>query len=77
MRYLSKIIRKFEKFTYRSYERRRPKHNPTDIYFYLARQIEKCMRIADALNLHVYPVRIEMTGTQQTLISHVRSMDES
>ena len=30
---LSKIIRKFEKILYESYERKRPKHDPTDGYF--------------------------------------------
>ena len=30
---LSKIIRDFEKLPYESYERRRPKHEPTDSYF--------------------------------------------
>ena len=57
MKDLSKIIREFEKFLYKSYERRRPKHDPTDIYFYLARHIEKCMMRADALNSDNYSVR--------------------
>ena len=34
---LSKIIREFEKLSYKSYERRRPKHKPTDRSFYLVR----------------------------------------
>ena len=62
MKDLSKIIREFENLLYKSYERRRPKHEPTDSYFYLARQLAKCMTRADALNSHIYPVRIEMTG---------------
>ena len=62
MKNLSKIIREFENLLYKSYERRRPKHEPTDSYFYLARQLAKCMTRADALNSHIYPVRIEMTG---------------
>ena len=33
MKYLSKIIREFEKSPYKSYESRRPKHDPTDSYF--------------------------------------------
>ena len=49
----SKIIRKFEKLSYKSYERKRPKNEPTDSYFYLARQLAKCMVIFDALKLHV------------------------
>ena len=46
---LSKIIREFYKLPYKSYERRRPKHEPTDSYFYLAIQLEKYMMIVDAL----------------------------
>ena len=34
---LSKIIRDFETLPYESYEKKRPKHEPTDSYFYLAR----------------------------------------
>ena len=30
MKELSKIIREFEKLPYKSYERRRPKHDPTE-----------------------------------------------
>ena len=34
---LSKIIREFDKFKKLPYEKKRPKHEPTDRYFYLAR----------------------------------------
>ena len=47
-----------------SYERRRPKYEPNDSYFYLARQLEKYTMRADALNSHVYPVRTEITATK-------------
>ena len=40
---LSKIVRYFEKLPYKSYERRRPNYEPTDSYFYLAKQLAKCM----------------------------------
>ena len=60
----SKIIRGFEKLPYESYERKRPKHEPTDSYFYLARQTAKCIVRSDALNSHVYPVRMEMIATK-------------
>ena len=33
--------------------------------------------ISDALNLHVYPVRTEMTDMQRILISHVCDLNES
>ena len=71
MKDLSKNTRDFEKFTYKIYERRRPKYDPTDSYFYLARQLAKCMMRANTLNSHVYPVRTEMTGTKQILILNV------
>ena len=63
MKDLSKIIREFEKLPYKIYEMSRPKHEPTDSYFYLARYIAKCMMRYYALNLHVYPVRTEITIT--------------
>ena len=74
---LSKSIREFEKLPYESYERKRPKNEPIDSYFYLARQLAKCMMRADALNLHVCPVRTEMTATKQIPTSHVCSLEES
>ena len=74
---LSNISRELDNLFYKSYERRRPKHEPTDSYFYLARQLVKCMTRADVLNLHVYPVRIETTATKQIPTSHVCSTDES
>ena len=69
---LSKIIREFEKLPYESYDKKRPKHEPTDSYFYLARKIAKFMMRSDALNSHVYPVRTKMTAPY----SHVCSTDE-
>ena len=57
----SNIIREFEKLTYGSYEKKKPKHEPADSYFYLARQFSRCIMRSDALNSHVYPVRMEMT----------------
>ena len=55
----------------------RPKHEPNDSYFCLARQLVKCMMRADDLNLRVYPVRKEMTATKQIPVSHACSTDES
>ena len=74
---LSNIIRDFEKLTFESYGRKRPKHKPTGSYFYRARQLVKCMMRSDALNSHVYPVGMEVNGTQYIPNSHVYSMDES
>ena len=54
---LSKIIREFKKLPYEIYEKKRHKHEPTDSYFYLARQLANCMMRSDALNLHSYPAK--------------------
>ena len=55
---------------------RGPNMSVTDSYFYLARNIAKCMMRADALNSHVYPVRTEMDGTQQIPNLYAYSKDE-
>ena len=73
----SKIIRNFENISYKGYERKRPKHEPTGSYFYLARQIVKCMMRSDLLKPDNCPVRMLMTDTQQIPISHICSTDES
>ena len=62
---------------YKIYEIRRPKHEPTDSYFYPARQLEKFIMRYDALNSDNYPVRTEMTGAKRIPISHVCYMDHS
>ena len=72
MKELSKIMREFEKFPYESYERKRPKYDPTDSYFYLERQLAKCMMRSHFLNSHIYPVRTEMTAPSL----HACSTDE-
>ena len=77
MKDLSKVIRDFEKFPYKIYEIRRPKHDPTESYFYLARQLAKCMMRADAINSHLYSVRTKMAGTQHIPILHICSTDKS
>ena len=77
MKNFSKIIREFEKSPYKSYESRRPKHQPTDRYVHLARHLTKCIIRADALNSHVFPVITEKTDTKQILILHVCSKYES
>ena len=73
---LSKIIMEFEKLPYESYERKRPKHEPNESYFYLSIQLTECMMRADTLDLENYPVRRETTATKQILTSHVCSTDE-
>ena len=76
MKDFSKIIREFETFPYKSYERRGPKHEPTDSYFYLSRHIGKCTIRANALASENNLVIKEMIGTKQIPILHVCSADE-
>ena len=47
---LSKIIKKFEKTEKLPYEKKRPKHEPTDSYFHISRQLAKFMMRSDNLN---------------------------
>ena len=77
MKDLSKIIKDFEKLRYKDYVKKRPKNEPTNSYFYLSRQLAKCMMKYDALNLHVDSVRTEMTDMQQIPTSHVCDLDKS
>ena len=46
----SKIIKEFGKLPYEGYVRKRPKHEHTNSYFYLARELAKCMTRADNFN---------------------------
>ena len=72
MKDLSKIISEFEKFEKLPYEKKRPKHEPTECYFYLARQLAKCMIRSDTLNWHDYGGYTKMTAPSL----NVNSTDE-
>ena len=61
IKYISKIIKKFEDFPYEGYVRNRYKNMPIDSYLYLARHISKCMM---RFNFHVGSVRTKTTNTQ-------------
>ena len=76
MKDLSKIIKDFEKFPYKGSMRKRPKHEPTDSYFYLSRKVAKCIMKYDAFNFHFDPVRTEMTGIQKIPIFHLCNSGE-
>ena len=76
MKYLSKIIKEFEKLPYKGYVWKRLKNEPTDSYSYLAIHISKCMMRSNALNYHVGPVGTEITGTQHIPISRVCDSDK-
>ena len=47
---LSKTTKEFEKIGKLPYEKKRPKHEPTDRYFHLSRQLAKCMIRSDNVN---------------------------
>ena len=49
---LSKIIKEFEKIGKITYEKKRPKYEPTRSYFHLVRQLAKCMVRSDKLKRH-------------------------
>ena len=59
---LYKIIKEFEKIEKLPYEKKRPKNEPTESYFHLARQLAKCMMISDNLNWHDHGGYTEMTA---------------
>ena len=59
---LSRIIKDFEKIEKLPYEKKRPKHEPTDSYFRLARQLEKCMMRSDNLNWYNHGGYTDMTA---------------
>ena len=60
-RNLSKTIKEFEKIEKLPYKKKRPKHEPTDSYFHLARQLVKCMIRSDDLNWHDHGGYTEIT----------------
>ena len=74
---ISKIIRKFEKFEKLPYEKKRPKNEPTDRYFYLSRQLAKCMMRSDTLNWHNYGGYAEMTAPSLNVYSMDKEKHET
>ena len=59
---ISKIIKKFEKIEKLLYEKKKPKHEPTESYFHLARHLAKCMMRSDNLNWYDHGGYKEMTA---------------
>ena len=72
-KYISKILKEFEKIGKLPYEKKRPKHEPTHSYFHLARQLAKCMMRSDKINRHDHVSYTEMTA----LYSNVNVTDGS
>ena len=69
---ISKIIKEFEKSEKLSYEKKRPKHEPTESYFRLAREIVNCMMRSDKLNWYDHGGYTEMNAPS----SHVFSTEK-
>ena len=61
-----KIIREFEKFEKLPYEKKSPKHERTESYFHLAREISKCMMRSDKLNWYGHGGYTKMTAANVT-----------
>ena len=72
---LLEIIKDFEKIVKLPYEKKRPKHEPTDSYLHLARQLAKCMMRSDKLNWHDHGSYTENTVPPSNVI--VTDKDES
>ena len=64
---LSEIIKEFEKIGKLPYEKKSPKHEPTQSYFHLVRQLAKCMMRSDKLNRHDHGGYTEMTASSSNL----------
>ena len=64
---ISKIIKDFEKIEKLPYEKKRPKHEPTESYFHLAREIAKCMMRSDKLNWYDHVSYTKMTAPYSTV----------
>ena len=63
----SRIIKDFDKIEKLPYENKRPKHEPTDSYFHLVRQLAKCMMIYDNLKWYNHGGYTEMTAPSSSV----------
>ena len=59
---INKITKKFEKIEKLPYEKKRPKYEPTESYFHIARELAKCMMRSDNLNWHDHSGYTKMTA---------------
>ena len=72
---LSRIIKKFEKIEKLPYEKRIPKHEPTESYFHPAREIVKCMMRSNKLNWYGHGGYTQISALYSNVI--VRNRSES
>ena len=66
---LYKIIKEFDCFEKLPYEKKRPKHEPTDSYFYLSIYLVKCTMSSNNLNWHDHSGYTETTALSLNVIS--------
>ena len=71
----SKNFKEFDNIDKLTYEKKRPKHEPTDSYFHLTRQLAKCMMRSDNLNWHDHGGYTEMTALSSNV--NVTNEDKS
>ena len=62
LKYLSRIIKKFQKLPYEGYVQKRSKHESTDSYFNIVIQLDNCMM---RLNLHIGPVKTQRANMKK------------
>ena len=62
------MLREFEKFEKLPHENKSPKHEPTESYFHLAREIAKCMMRSDKLNWYDHGGYKEMNAPSSNVI---------
>ena len=60
--------RDFEKFEKLPNEKKRPKHEPTESYFRLARQLVECMMRSDKLNWYGHGGYTKMTAPSSNIV---------
>ena len=61
-KYIFKSTKEFEKIEKLLYEKKSPKHEPTECYFYLEKQLANCMIRSDTFNWHDYSSYTKMTA---------------
>ena len=59
---ISKILKDFEKIEKLPFKKKRPKHEPTESYFHLSRQLAKCIMRSDTVNWYDHGGYTKMTA---------------
>ena len=70
---ISNIIKEFKKIEILTYEKKSPKHEPTESYFHLASHLKKCMMRSNKLNWYDHGGYTKITAPS----SNVNVVNES